>query len=457
MKRKLVSVILCGTMVFGMMTGCGSSGDANSDSGNGQWSMVLYRWFTKFKFADEILFDNGLGLFILIYSWIYQGRGKMQEVINDFIILMKAIGAWLSSNRDSIISGIVATVILGIVVRSVSYVIKKPKELNELLKTNNFNDLNMIEELDKSLQIKDTMKRNFPEYSDYLLIQYGSSVDANNQLPQDYDFIVLMLGFPKEGRRYLHNKGTNGLDDVSSKGNMFDVDIVYRDYLSFLYAATAGMPYENSVIVNGKLLKGHQGYFLWLKNITQNHLYDRDFLIRRFKNKITTEKQEFNKCLLENKKFEHEKYYVIRAGYYYITSLLQLKHIKKFEKVIFQDDLIKLSKVRMFYKDFKNETIKNKYSMLVECLKRNSSVNDISIDDIQSILDEIEHMEIWKMFEKIKLKIENKLNRGIFSESTLKTSFYEELQKNGWCDIVDDKPDNLTKMVQIKIKKTVRV
>ena len=59
----------------------------------------------------------------------------MQEVINDFIILMKAIGAWLSSNRDSIISGIVATVILGIVVRVVSYVIKKPKELNELLKS----------------------------------------------------------------------------------------------------------------------------------------------------------------------------------------------------------------------------------------------------------------------------------------------------------------------------------
>ena len=44
--------------------------------------------------------------------------------------------------------------------------------------------------------------------------------------------------------------------------------------------------------------------------------------------------------------------------------------------------------------NIENETIKNKYSMLVECLKRNSSVNDISIDDIQSILDEIEHMEI---------------------------------------------------------------
>ena len=318
----------------------------------------------------------------------------MQEIIYDFNVLIKAIGAWLFNNRDSIASGIVATVILGIVGRFVSYIIKKPKELNELLKTNNFNDLNWIEELDKSLQIKDTMKRNFPEYSDYMLIQYGSSVDANNQLPQDYDFIVLMLGFPREGRRYLHNKGTNGLDDISSKENMFDVDIVYRDYLSFLYAATAGMPYENSVIVNGKLLKGHRGYFQWLKNITQNHLYDRDFLIRRFEDKITTEKQEFQKCLFENDKFEHEKYYVIRAGYYYITSLLQLEHIKKFDKVFFQDNVVELSKVRMFYKDFKDETIENKYVMLVECLKRNSSVNDISIADIEDILHEIEHMEI---------------------------------------------------------------
>lgn len=54
------------------------------------------------------------------------------------------------------------------------------------------------------------------------------------------------------------------------------------------------------------------------------------------------------------------------------------------------------------------------------------------------------------MFEKIKskLKIEKSLNPGIFTESTLKTSFYEELQKNGWCDIVDDKPDNLVGLIK---------
>lgn len=317
----------------------------------------------------------------------------MQEIIIAFSDLINAIGVWLSNNRDPILSGIIATVILGIIGKIIFFFINKPKEIHELLKTNNFNDLDWIEELDKSLGIKDTMKRNFPEYSDYLLIQYGSSVDANSKLPQDYDFIVLMLGFPKEGRRYLHNKGTSGLDDVSSKENKFDVDIVYRDYLSFLYAATAGMPYENSVIVNGKLLKGHKGYFQWLKNITQNHLYDKDFLIRRFEEKIVTEKQELNKCLFENKQFEHDKYYVIRAGYYYITSLLQLEHIKKFDKVFFQENVVELSKVRMFYKDFKEEEIRNKYVMLVECLKRNSSVNKISITDIEDILHEIENRE----------------------------------------------------------------
>ena len=44
------------------------------------------------------------------------------------------------------------------------------------------------------------------------------------------------------------------------------------------------------------------------------------------------------------------------------------------------------------------------------------------------------------MFKNIKrkLNIEKKINSGIFSESTLKTSFYEELQKN-----MSDKIKNL--------------
>ena len=194
----------------------------------------------------------------------------MSKIITILIELMSATLEWLHTNLDGIIVSIVAAVILSLI----HYIKNKPKEINELLKCKNFNDINWIDDLDKSLEIKNTMKRHFPEYTDYLLIQYGSSVESNNRLPQDYDFIVLMLGIPKNGKRYLHNKGTTSSDDVSSKENINQVDIVYRDYLSFLYAASAGMPYENSVIITGKLLKGHIGYFQWLKNITKNQLYN---------------------------------------------------------------------------------------------------------------------------------------------------------------------------------------
>ena len=48
MKRKLVSAILCGAMVLGMMTGCGSSGEAKGD----QITINLYQ--NKSEMADQL-------------------------------------------------------------------------------------------------------------------------------------------------------------------------------------------------------------------------------------------------------------------------------------------------------------------------------------------------------------------------------------------------------------------
>ena len=48
MKRKLVSAILCGAMVLGMMTGCGSSGDAKGD----KITINLYQ--NKSEIADQL-------------------------------------------------------------------------------------------------------------------------------------------------------------------------------------------------------------------------------------------------------------------------------------------------------------------------------------------------------------------------------------------------------------------
>lgn len=309
--------------------------------------------------------------------------------------LVKILIVFYNNNYENIITGIItgiiATVICCVVAKVWKNIKKTPQSINDLLDKIDYNNLNWKDELDKSLEIKETMKNRFPEYKNYLLIQYGSSVNPDNALPSDYDFIVLMLGYPDNEVRYMHNKGT--ISDISDGKNKNHVDIVFRDYLSFLFAASAGMPYENSVITEGKLIKGHEGYFQWLKNITKNNLYDRDFLVRRFQDKILIEKQEFQKCMNEHEKFKHDKYYVIRSGYYYITSLLQLNRIKKFKKVIVQSEIVQLSKVRNFYEDFNDEEIREKYKKLVENLKRNTEYDLIEIDDIKSLLSYIELSE----------------------------------------------------------------
>ena len=298
---------------------------------------------------------------------------------------MNLIIQFINENWLNILKGVVISIIVGIIYKFINKIkCKTTRSLNELLNNENYNDINWCENLDRALNIKKTVQSRFPEYSDYLLIQYGSSVSPDNKLPSDYDYIVLLLGYPSKGNRYIHNKGT--LSDESNGTNKDQVDIVFRDYLSFLFAASVGMHYENSVLTNSKLIKGHSGYYQWLKNITKNILMDKEFLMRRFEDKIVIEKQEFQKCINESREFNHDKYYVIRSGYYYITSLLQLKRIKNFKKVVTQEDVVEIAKVRNLYEDIANEDIKNKYIKLVENLKRNFSVEEIDVEDMLDIL-----------------------------------------------------------------------
>lgn len=305
--------------------------------------------------------------------------------------LVEVLINFLKNNYASVITGLIATAIGCMVAWIWKNVKNAPQSINDLLNNIDYNNLNWKDDLDKALQVKQTMKSSFPEYKNYLLIQYGSSVSPDSTLPSDYDFIVLMLGYPESEVRYMHNKGT--ISDISDGENKYHVDIVFRDYLSFLFAASAGMPYENSVIAGGQLIKGPEGYFQWLRNITINNLFDRDFLVRRYQDKISIEKQEFQKCMNEHEKYGHDKYYVIRSGYYYITSLLQLNRIIRSEKVMVQGEIVQLSKVRNLYEDISNEDIRKKYIQLVENLKRNRQYDLIEIDDIKKILSYVKISE----------------------------------------------------------------
>ena len=69
---------------------------------------------------------------------------------------------------------------------------------------------------------------------------------------------------------------------------------------------------------------------------------------------------------------------------------MQLKRLKEFDKVIVQNQVTELAKVRNFYADINNTEIREKYKQLVENLKRNMDVDAISIDDIKLILKYLE-------------------------------------------------------------------
>lgn len=64
-------------------------------------------------------------------------------------------------------------------------------------------------------------------------------------------------------------------------------------------------------------------------------------------------------------------------------------------------------------------------------------------------------MKLKDIFHSLSKKKDPSVN--IFTESTLRTSFYEELQKNGWCEIVNDKPDNLFEVITSNVKKTKKI
>ena len=345
--------------------------------------------------------------------------------INKILIMMKQI----ISKPEGIISGLICAFIVWLLGKFFSKL--------KIIYTKVFIEnppKNEYKELIKELGIEETMKTKFPSYhNNYLLVQYGSSTQYD-KIPHDKDYIVLMLGYEESDVRHLHNKGTNEYSNSYNGKNK--IDIVYRDYFSFLFASCAGMPYENSVIQSGNLLCGEKGYFTWLKSITKNILIDKGFLCRRFQEKICIEREEYDKAVKEHKDYRHDKYYIIRAGYYLASSIFQYVSIKKMKDTLTVNDIVPLADVRMFYKDEKlisNDSIMDKYKALVETLKRNNESDDYELEDIENIL---EYAYALISGDDIKFNLKGK-NR-LFSFISLKTSFYEELQKNEWAKIEDE-------------------
>lgn len=400
-----------------------------------QYKVLMYQRFEELRMKicfDVQLLCSGVKMDILNMS------------INDMI---KICRIWIGNNKD-LLSFLFGGCDIGIV----AWILKKWKlaktKIKDLVCDVREKGLYNYNDIIKKLGIQKIIDSDFPEYSDYLFVQYGSSVDSNNIKSNDYDFIVLLLGHPKDNVKHVHNKGSYPMQQENTSST--NVDIVFRDYLSFLFAASSGMPYENSIITNSKLLYGHRGYYKWLKNITMNIMMDKEFLVRRFDEKILNERQTY-----KNEKRYHpsSKYDIVRAGYYYITSMIQKEIILNLPKVILQDDIVPLADVQAIGTEyFKDDKLKRKYMKLINWLKRIDE-NEIDISEIDEVIDYMDKKRGRKMRTQKIPKISVCFNQPIFSERIIESNFYSELQKNGWCEIIDDVPDKLSKWVNFNLRK----
>ncbi|MCP4142297.1 MAG: hypothetical protein GY755_18835 [Chloroflexi bacterium] len=300
--------------------------------------------------------------------------------------LFENIKDFLIKNNKWIFDGIGTAIVLFILniihKRSTRKELSFDSILDNLKNAHNTSEQYIRSDFLELVNVKKILKRHYPDYKDFIVIQYGSSVRNNVLNPNDYDFIVLLLGHNTQGDLHSFEVGTSPEKLIPG---MKEIDVVFRDYSSFLFALVSGMPYENSVIKNGKIVYGPKGYFLWLKRIARNILIDRDFLLRRFENeKISIEKQVWNSM-----KGAYDTYEIVRSAYYLVSSLLQRNKIRQMDEVIFHKDIAKIALVANLKDDITDTEQRETFDLLVQSLKRRTiPKNDrMFLNNIEDIIN----------------------------------------------------------------------
>ncbi|MCG2787548.1 MAG: hypothetical protein L6461_20870 [Anaerolineae bacterium] len=300
----------------------------------------------------------------------------------------KEIIVCITNNKEWIFSGIGTTLIFTIGPLLYRHFSRKTLSFDQILDSfkNTNDDLEGYVQSDflELVNVNKVLKKHFPGYKDFIVIQYGSSVKNDILQPNDYDFIVLLLGHSTGQTLHTFQVGTKPEKFIP---DLKEIDVVFRDYSSFLFALVAGMPYENSIVSNGKIVYGAKGYFLWLKRIARNILIDRDFLLRRFENdKIPTEKQVWN-----NVKNAFDTYEIVRAAYFFVSSLLQRNRIRQMNEVTFHNDVAGLAFVENLKHDLSTPEHRETFDFIVQALKRRSiPKNDRQfVNKIENLIEQL--------------------------------------------------------------------
>jgi hypothetical protein len=117
--------------------------------------------------------------------------------------------------------------------------------------------------------IREVIKKMAKEkkyYHDYILLRYGPSVEISHKLPTNFYYCVLKLGCsPKKDKK-------DQIYETEKHGR--NVELVYKDYIDFVFSVVAGMPSDHAILSNCMVISGNKTYIEWVQYIKNNLTFD---------------------------------------------------------------------------------------------------------------------------------------------------------------------------------------
>lgn len=209
--------------------------------------------------------------------------------------------------------------------------------------------------------VRRVVRRYFKHYSDFILLRYGSSVDVRARQPRDYDYLVLLLGYAEEDNRkeFLHGDAF-----VFDKYGIA-IDVLYKDYASFLFATIAGMPYEHSALARSYMISGNEGYIKWLDRLRTNIQIDSQYVLEVLMDRIKTLNKEIEDDLVGSC-----DYATIMKLYSLASALAQVEAISAFPNPCTTHHMVAIADSDQVLAMLQEGDFKDAYRTLLRYFKR---------------------------------------------------------------------------------------
>jgi hypothetical protein len=219
--------------------------------------------------------------------------------------------------------------------------------------------------------LKDRLFERYGRHVPFMAIQYGSTVTASREIPNDLDYVVLVHGNVCHDSK-VKRQGLGHVEKTSEyQPKAFDIKVIEFD--SFWAGIMKGDPFEISVAKDGevRLVEGMpRVYWDWLKRLANNILVDVEYLYNELKMEVNTYHEEY-----ANYDTQDDPYNAIIIAYNQACNLIKMRVLHSFAPVTQGHTLYDLSKVGTLVKCISSSEGRDLFGQLVDFLKRKREVS----------------------------------------------------------------------------------